>query len=61
MLANGNPPEGTIAARTELSLKRMSVRALLLANGYPHSVMTGPTMPGVQAVGAEPSERPASI
>jgi hypothetical protein len=33
MLANGYPPEGTIAARTVLSLKRMFVRALLLANG----------------------------
>src|SRR4029079_10462300 len=60
MLENGYPPEGTIAARTVLSLKRMSVSGLLLANGYPHSVMTGPTTPGVQA-GGMPPETPASI
>src|SRR3954463_3764483 len=58
MLANGYPPEGTMAARTGLSLKRMSVSGLLLANGYPHSVMTGPTTPGVQALGMEPPESP---
>jgi hypothetical protein len=39
----------------------MSVSGLLLANGYPHSVMTGPTMPGVHAVGVDASAPPASI
>lgn len=50
MLASGYPPEGTIAPSTVLSLKRISVSGLLLANGYPHSVMTGPTTPGLHAV-----------
>ena len=62
MLANGNPPEGTMAARTVLSLKRMSVSGLLLAKGYPHSVMTGPTTPGLQAVVVvEPELPPAPV
>jgi len=54
----GVPPEGTIAARTELSLNRMPVSALALANGYPHSVMTAPTSPGLQAVGVPPLPLP---
>ena len=31
---------------------------LLLENGYPHSVMTGPTTPGLQAVAVVPPELP---
>ena len=30
----------------------------LLANGYPHSVMTGPTTPGLQALGVPPLSAP---
>jgi hypothetical protein len=31
---------------------------LLLANGYPHSVMTGPTTPGLQALAGSPLSLP---
>src|SRR5689334_5979910 len=54
MLANGYPPEGTIAASTVLSLKRMLVSGLALAKGYPHSVITGPTTPGLHALAMPP-------
>src|SRR5690348_16192821 len=51
-----------MAARTVLSLKRMSVSGLLHANGYPHSVMMVPTTPGSQAVvGLPPLPPPAPI
>src|SRR5436189_6361030 len=39
-----------MAPRTVLSLNRISVSGLALAKGYPHSVMTGPTTPGLQAL-----------
>jgi hypothetical protein len=34
---------------------------LLLANGYAHSVMTGPTTPGLQAVVVEPELLPVTV
>jgi hypothetical protein len=44
----GHDPEGWIARRTSLSLKTVLVSGLLLAYGYPQSVITSCSTPGVQ-------------